>query len=271
MSSSGKKIRIKRIFDEKGVCIILPTCHHMTSKKVYKGQSDVNKTIELGIKGGATSILIGKGFNEKCADYLKPNIGVLNYIPAFTAFSTVNSIKSIATITAEEAVSSGADGLVYPADFYHDENASDSIKIVSDYVRECEKYGLIFIVESEFPTFYSNNEENIKKYGIEYLLIACRLCAELGVDVISTSYPGNKESFEEIVNFAKIPVLINGGAETTQLDFLKMVENVYKAGAKGTLVARNITEAPDPEKMTRAIGAIFRTGITADEAMKILG
>ncbi|MCL5071149.1 MAG: hypothetical protein M1308_09665 [Actinobacteria bacterium] len=268
--SAGKKIRMKRIFDEKGVCIILPTCHHMTSKKVYKGQSDVCRTIELGIKGGATSILMGKGYNDRCVDFLKPQIGVLNYIPAFTAFSKINSIKAVTTITVEEAVSIGADGLVLPADFYHDENSAIAIERVANYVRECNKYGLVFVVESEFPTFYSTNEENIKKYGTEYLKIASRLCVELGVDVISTNYTGDKDSFGEIVDFVDIPVLINGGAEVEQIDFLKMIENVYKAGAKGTLVARNITEAPDPEKMTRAIGEIFRNGLSAEEASKIL-
>ena len=268
--SAGKQIRMKRIFDEKDVCIILPTCHHMTSKKVYKGQSDVCGIIESGIKGGATSVLIGKGYNSRCIDFLKPQIGVLNYIPAFTAFSKTNSIKAVPTITVEEAVSLGADGLVLPVDFYHDENSADAIERVAYYVRECNKYGLVFVVEAEFPTFYSTNEENIKKYGADFLKIASRLCVELGVDIISTNYTGDRESFGEIVDFVDIPVLINGGAEIDQIDFLKIIEDVYKAGAKGTLVARNITETPDPEKMTRAIGEIFRSGLSAEEAAKLL-
>ena len=81
--STGKQIRMKRIFDEKDVCIILPTCHHMTSKKVYKGQSDVCGIIEAGIKGGATSILVGKGYNSRCIDFLKPQIGVLKLHTGF--------------------------------------------------------------------------------------------------------------------------------------------------------------------------------------------
>ena len=76
--------------------------------------------------------------------------------------------------------------------------------------------------------------------------------------------------FEEIVEFVDIPVLINGGTEIDQIDFLKIIEDVYKAGAKGTLVARNITETPNPEKMTRAVGEIFRSGLSAEEAAKLL-
>lgn len=267
---TGKMIRMKRIFDDHGVCILLPACHHMTSRKTYDGQRDVCKVIDMGIKGGATSVLLGKGFNDKCLKYLRPNIGVLNYVPAFTAFSKVNTIKAIETITAEEAVKSGVDGLVLPVDFYHDENSADAIERVARYVRDCENYGLVFIVEAEFPTFYSTNEENIKKYGVEYLMFACRLCAELGVDVISTNYTGDKDSFGEIVDFAGIPLLINGGTEVSQIEFFKMLEVVKKAGAKGTLIARNITESPDPEKTTKAIGKIFREGASAEEAMKIL-
>lgn len=267
---TGKLIRMKRIVDETGTCIILPACHHMTSRKTYEGQKDVVKAINLGIKGGATSILIGKGFNGKCIEYMKPDIGLLNYVPAYTAFSRSNTINAIETTTVEEALSNGVDGLVLPVDCYHDENAAIAIERISRFVRECDKNGLVFIVEAEFPTFYDSNEENIKKYGAEYLMFVTRLCAELGVDIISTNYTGNEDSFKKIIDFVGIPVLYNGGTEIDQFEFFKILEIVRKAGAKGTLVGRNITESPNPEKTTRAIGKIFREGATAEEAMKIV-
>jgi len=266
---SGKIIRMNRVFDEKGVCIIFAGCHHMTSKTIYPGQDDVCKAIELATNGGATCVNISKGFIKKCASKIKPHIAVLNYLPVYPAFSKVNPIKTVVSSTIEEALINGADGVVTPVDFYS-EDAEEEMKLVADLVRECDRYGMVFIVEAEFPTFYDSNEENIKKYGADYLMFATRLCSELGVDVISTNYTGDFDSFVKIIDFAKIPVLINGGTVVDQYEFLKMIEIVNKAGAKGCLIGRNISEAPDPEKMTKAIGTIFRENISADQAFNIL-
>lgn len=266
---SGKTIRMNRVFDEKGICIIFAGCHHMTSKTIYPGQDDVCNAIDLATRGGATCINISKGFIKKCAPKIKPHIAILNYLPVYPAFSKVNPIKTVVSSTVEEALINGADGVVTPADFYS-EDATEAMKMVAGLVRECDKYGMVLVIEAEFPTFYDKNEENIKKYGSEYLMFATRLCSELGVDIISTNYTGDSESFSKIIDFAKIPVLINGGTVVDQFKFLEMIEIVNKAGAKGCLIGRNISETPDPEKMTRAIGTIFRENISAKEALDIL-
>ena len=126
------------------------------------------------------------------------------------------------------------------------------------------------IIEAEFPTFYSTNDDNIAKYGAEYLMFAGRICAELGVDVISTNYTNDPESFARIIDYVKLPVLINGGTKVPEDEFLRMVAVTAECGAKGCLIGRNISEAKDPVKMTRAIGELFRRHISADEAIRIL-
>ena len=53
-------------------------------------------------------------------------------------------------------------------------------------------------------------------------------------------------------------------------EFLHMVEIVAKAGAKGCLIGRNISEAKDPVKMTKAIGDIFRYQVSGADAYRSL-
>lgn len=262
---TGKIVRMNRIFDTTGTCIIFAGCHHMTSKTIYPGQVDVVKACDLAMEGGATCINIGKGFIQRVVPVLRPNVAVLNYLPVYPAFSKVNPYEMIVTSTVEEASINGADGLVLPVDFYS-ENAGIAMKTVASYVRECEKYGLAFIVEAEYPTFYDSNNDNVEKYGAEYLMFAGRVCSELGVDVISTNYTNSPESFAGIIDYVKIPVLINGGTKVPEDEFLKMIEIVAKVGAKGCLIGRNISESNDPVKMTRAIGDIFRYGISSQVA-----
>lgn len=256
---------MNRIFDETDTCIIFAGCHQMTSKEIYPGQFDVAQSCDLAMKGGATCINIGKGMVQKVINVLKPEVAVLTYLPVYPAYSQENPYEMIVTSTVEEAVTNGVDGLVLPVDFYS-ESAGAAMRTVAGYVRECAKYGLAFIVEAEFPTFYNTNDDNVKKYGAEYLMFAGRVCSELGVDVISTNYTNDPDSFEKIINYVKIPVLINGGTKVPENEFLDMIEIVARRGAKGCLIGRNISEAKNPIGMTRAIGDIFRKGITAKEA-----
>lgn len=267
--SSGKAVRMNRIFDETGTCIIFAGCHQMTSKDIYPGQFDVAESCRLAMEGGATCINIGKGMIQNVIPVLKPNVAVLNYLPVYPAYSKVNPYEMIATSTVEEALKNGADGIVLPVDFYS-ESAGIAMKTVAEYVRECDKYGLVFIVEAEYPTFYETNNDNVEKYGAEYLMFAGRICSELGVDVISTNYTNDEESFRRIIDYVKIPVLINGGTKVPEKEFLEMVEIVAKAGSKGCLIGRNISESKNPTGMTKAIGDIFRKGISAEEAYTLI-
>ena len=266
---TGKQVRLNRMFDNTGTCIIFAGCHQMTSHEIYPGQRDVVESCRKAIEGGATCVNIGKGFIQKVVPVLKQETAVLNYLPVYPAYSKKNPYEMIVTSIVEEALINGADGIVLPVDLYG-ETAGEAMKTIAAYVRECERYGLVFTVEAEFPTFYSTNDENIEKYGAEYLMFSGRICAELGVDVISTNYTNDPESFKEIIDYVKLPVLINGGTKVPEKEFLQMVEITAKAGAKGCLIGRNISESVDPVKMTRAIGELFRKHITAEEAYAML-
>ncbi len=254
------------MFDKHGICMIFAGCHQMTSHQIYPGQMDVVEACRKAYAGGATCVNIGKGFTQEVVKVLPRDCSILNYLPIYPAYSKTNPYQAIISSTVEEAAIRGVDGLVVPVDFYDDDLAPKAMKLVADYVRECEKYGLVFVVEAEFPTFYSSNNDNVDKYGSEYLMFAARICAEMGVDVISTNYTNDPDSFHTIVDYVNMPVLINGGTKVPEKDFLEMIAIVAKAGAKGCLIGRNISEAKDPIKMTRAIGDIFRKNVSAEEA-----
>lgn len=265
-SHTGKLIRKNRMFDEHGICLIFAGCHQMTSHSIYPGQMDVVEACRKAYEGGVTCVNIGKGFTEAVVKVLPRDASILNYLPVYPAYSKVNPYRAIITSTVEEAAIRGVDGLVVPVDFHSEELAPAALQLVADYVRECEKYGLVFVVEAEFPTFYSPNDDNVAKYGSEYLMFAGRICAEMGVDVISTNYTNDPATFRDIIDYVKIPVLINGGTKVPERQFLDMVSIVAGAGARGCLIGRNISEAKDPVKMSRAIGDIFRKGVSAEEA-----
>jgi len=266
--STGKTIRLKRIFDENKKGIIFAAVHNMTSVEPFPGQIDTGRCIEESIKGGATAQVISKGFLKMLAPGWHSQIGILNYICTYAALSP-KPIQQVLVSTVEESARLGADGVCFFVGLATEDDHK-VIKQLGEIGNECDKHGLVFICEAEFPGFYSSMKENIEKHGLKYLKFTGRLCAELGADAISANWPGSIEQFADLVDYVKIPVVLNGGPKMPEGDFLKMLEDSVKGGSSGCLVGRNFSETKSVEKIVSAASMIIRENKSAEEALKTL-
>lgn len=266
MYGTGKTIRLKRIFDQNGKAVISAPVHNLTSIDPFPGQIDVCKCVKESVKGGATAQVISKGFLKKCAEEWNGNIGILNYMFTYAALSP-KPIQQVAITTVEESLRMGADGICFFVGLATEDDQY-VIEMIGKVSEECDRHGMVLICEAEFPGFYGSMEDNLEKYGSKYLKFTGRLCSELGADAISTNWPGSIDEFAELVDYVKIPVLINGGPKMDERDFLTMIENSIKGGGKGCLVGRNFTEAHSTMKITRAASMIIKENKTVEEAVK---
>jgi fructose-bisphosphate aldolase/2-amino-3,7-dideoxy-D-threo-hept-6-ulosonate synthase len=266
--NTGKTVRIRRIFDDNGRAVIFAPVHNMTSIEPFPGQIDVLKSVGESVAGGATAQIMSKGYLRICAPYWKSHIGILNYIFTYAALSP-KPIQQVLISGVEESSRIGADGVCFFVGLATEDDA-EVIRLLGKIGDECDRYGMVFVCEAEFPGFYGSMADSIAKYGLKYLKFTGRLCAELGADLISTNWPGSIEEFAELVDYVKIPVLVNGGPKMPEEDFLKMIEGSIKGGGKGCLVGRNFSEAKSIEKITRAASMIIRENKSWDEALKIL-
>ena len=266
--NTGKVIRLKRIFDKNGKAVIFAPVHNLTSPDPYQGQIDVESAVKQSSKGGATAMVMSKGFLRLSAGSWDRKIGILNYLFTYAALSP-DPIEQIAISTVEESARIGADGVCFFVGL-STKNDCEVLKLLGKVGDECEKHGLIFAAEAEFPDFYGSREDHMNEHGTKYLKYTGRVCAELGCDFISTNWTGTVDSFAELVDYVKIPVVINGGTKIPEEKFLKMVEDSISAGGSGCLVGRNLSEAKDIEKMTRATAKVIKEGVPANIALKEL-
>jgi len=266
--SAGKTIRLKRIFDRNGKAVIFAPVHNMTSVEPFPGQIDPAKSIEEAVKGGVTANVISKGFLKMLAPATNSSVGILNYLFTYAALSP-KPIQQVLISSVSESLRIGADGVCFFVGLATEDDAQ-VIELLGKIGNECDRQGLVFVCEAEFPGFYASMKENLEKYGLKYLKFTSRLCAELGADAISTNWPGSIEAFAELADYAKVPLLINGGPKMPENKFLEMLEGSVKGGAKGCLVGRNFSEAKSIEKIVRAASMIIRDNKTAEDALKIL-
>ncbi len=131
---------------------------------------------------------------------------------------------------------------------------------------ECDKWGLPLLA-----MMYPRGPEIKNEHDPEVVKLAARVGAELGADIVKTNYTGDPDSFKEVVDGCPVPVLIAGGPKIeTQRQLFEMVSDSISVGGAGVAFGRNIFQAEDPAKITRALVEVVHNNATPDEALEIL-
>ena len=114
--------------------------------------------------------------------------------------------------------------------------------------------------------------KNIKdSFDVDALKTCARVAAELGADLVKTSYTGDIDTFREVVRGAQIPVVIAGGLKMgSDLEMLQMVCDSLEAGGKGVSIGRNIFQHNDIIGITSAVSDIVLRDASVEEAAKHL-
>jgi len=100
-----------------------------------------------------------------------------------------------------------------------------------------------------------------------YFRLACRICAELGAQIIKTYYV--PEGFETITASCPVPIVMAGGKKIPVLDALKMAYNAVQEGASGVDMGRNIFQAEAPEAMMKTVHKVVHENLKPAEALEM--
>ena len=143
--------------------------------------------------------------------------------------------------------------------------------IGSDYEREtllnlttavnaCQTYGIPVMAVTAVG-------KELEKRDARYLALCCRICAELGADVVKTYWCGN---FEKVSNGCPVPVVMAGGPKCeTNREVMEFVHDGMQKGAVGINLGRNVWQNEHPVPMAKALRAIVHNGANVEEAVEI--
>jgi putative autoinducer-2 (AI-2) aldolase len=98
----------------------------------------------------------------------------------------------------------------------------------------------------------------------KYLRLACRICAELGTQVVKTYYVS--EGFETVTASCPVPIVMAGGKKLPELDALTMAHRAISEGAGGVDMGRNIFQSDAPAAMLQAVGKVVHEGMKPEQA-----
>ncbi len=268
--STGKALRMRRIIEPTTKSTLMFAFSHGTSSpEVLRGLENPPAQLEAARKGGANCIFIAPGLVHSLAPVIasSPELAIVAKITSTASRGgTRHQERLIATV--EHCAELGVDGVVAMVPFAP-ENEPDVISLTAQIGEACERLGMPYIAEAEFPNaYYDTGEDYAAEWGLPYLKRSARLCAELGADIVKSNWPGSGEQFAEIVDAVSVPVVVAGGSRESDLDLLQKVAAARAAGAVGCSVGRNIFQHEHPAAITAALSAVVRGAASPQEALE---
>jgi len=102
---------------------------------------------------------------------------------------------------------------------------------------------------------------------VRYFRLACRICAELGAQIIKTYYV--PEGFKTITASCPVPIVMAGGKKIPVLDALTMAYKAVQEGVSGVDMGRNIFQSDAPKAMMQAIRKVVHEDMKPAEALDL--
>lgn len=260
----GKKIRLERIINRHTGRTVIAPMDHGVSDGPMKGIIDIDKTVESISQGGADAILMHKGIVEQGHRGYGKDIGLIVHLSASTSLAPNPNNKVIVT-SVEKAIQLGADAVSVHVNL-GSETESEMLQELGEISETCSYWGIPLLA-----MMYPRGQKVENEHDVELVKHAARVGSELGVDIVKTNYTGDSDSFKEVVEGALVPVVIAGGPKVdTDEELLQMVKDSIEVGGAGVAFGRNLFQAENPGKITRAISEVVHNNLEVNEALKFL-
>lgn len=109
--------------------------------------------------------------------------------------------------------------------------------------------------------------KELEKRDARYLSLCCRICAELGANVVKTYWC---EEFEKVTESCPVPVVVAGGPKCeTYLEVLEFVHDGLERGAIGVNLGRNVWQDDHPVAAARSLSALIHENLTPPQAHEL--
>ncbi len=260
----GKKIRLERIINRHTGRTVIAPMDHGVSNGPMKGIIDIDKTVESISQGGADAILMHKGIVEHGHRGYGKDIGLIVHLSASTSLAPNPNNKVIVT-SVEKAIQLGADAVSVHVNL-GSETESEMLQELGEISETCSYWGIPLLA-----MMYPRGQKVENEHDVELVKHAARVGSELGVDIVKTNYTGDPDSFKEVVEGALVPVVIAGGPKVdTDEELLQMVKDSIEVGGAGVAFGRNLFQAENPGKITKAISEVVHNDLEVKEALKFL-
>lgn len=244
----GKTIRLKRVFPTPERRLFSVPLDHALSMGPIDGLEALAPLATDLQEGGADLLIVTKGAVRELAPVLRPSTLLGVHVSASTSLGPTSNHKRLVG-TAAEAVGLGADLLSVQVNFGVPEEG-DMLADLGTAVDQCRALGLPLLCMAYVKKPSGGTPDELRH--------AARAAADLGADIVKTSYPGSVEEFGRLCRTTPVPVLIGGGVRLDdESAFLELVQSSVRAGGAGICIGRNLFQRRPVAPLARRIATLL--------------
>ena len=273
MSDLGKQLRLGRIFDPvSGNSMVVPVDQGIEDASFHQLATDnANRIFADLIDGGANAFLARRGLATATASTLAGRAGWIARLTGRSGLTPeVQHKDQVILAGVEDALRRGADAIVGTF-FLGEDTEPTQLAAMGLMADEADKHGIPFLAEV-FPSGSPDTVPYNGPYTVEQLRVAVRTASEEGADFIKTFYTGDSESFQQVVDYSLVPVIVAGGDPTPDpLDVLRFAHGAMAGGARGIAIGRKLWTSADPAGLAKGLAEVVHRGASVEEASSHLG
>ncbi len=200
----GKQLRLKRIFPGDRRLFSVPLDHSVSMGPI-DGLEETPAVVAELQRAGVDLVIVTKGAVRGLVPVLTPRTLLGIHVSASTSLNP-NSNRKVLTGSAEEATALGADLMSVQVNFGIAEEG-DMLRDLGIAADQCRSIGLPLLCMAYVKKPNGGTPDELRH--------ACRAAADLGADIVKTSYPGSLEEYRRLVRTSAGPAA-PGGREPTR-------------------------------------------------------
>ena len=264
MAMLGKAVRMSRLINSQSNKMMAITVDHSISRGIMHGLIPIQETIDKIIAGGPDAITMTKGIAEIC---LPKHAGKVSLLLKCSSYSPVQPTYDVCFGDVEEGVRMGADAVSVGAILLGDHQA-EQIRDIGLISKQCMAAGMPLIGHI-YPKGESVKPEDRTKW--ENIAYCVRAGAELGVDIIKTTYTGDPITMEKVVKSCPARVVIQGGdVGNTVEDYINMTREALDVGVGGVTFGRFVWEYRDITSLVKTLRSVIHENLDIKRALEML-
>lgn len=264
MAMLGKKIRMSRLIDPKSNKMLAITVDHSISRGIMHGLIPIQDTIDKIVAGEPNAITMTKGIAELC---MPKHVGKVSLLLKSSSYSPAHLTRDVVFGDVEEAVRMGADAISIGAMLLGDYQA-EQVEAIGRITKEAMSMGMP-VIGHIYPKGESVPAADQTKW--ENIAYCCRVGAELGIDIIKTTYTGDPKTMEKVVAACPARVVIQGGDVGRGVrKYMQMTWEAMNVGVSGVTFGRFVWEYRDITALVKALKFIIHENGTVDQAHELL-
>lgn len=262
LTFTGKDLRLARLSGPAdGRFLFVPLDHPVSDGPISTGLG-FNHLVRTLVAGGADAVIVHKGRARLIDPQLLRHCGLIVHLSASTGHAPDPNAKVLVG-SVEEAVQLGADAVSVHVNIGSPTEAAQ-LADLGQVSAACTRWGLPLLA-----MVYPRGPEVDNPHDPALLAHVVNIAADLGADLVKTTWAAPLQRMAEVVESSPIPVLVAGGTAGPE-DLTEFARTAMSAGCAGVCVGRRVFRSPAPNEAVTTLAEIVHSHSTEPKLVPLM-